>query len=79
MSRSKKKKGGRPPKGSDGLGKQVTLRVSPGDRAEVDALAEALYPATSSQVMRAALRLGLEVMRADPQASLRRGLEEEEG
>ena len=56
--------------GHEGLEQQVTLRVSKEDVDRLDALTEQL-PLKRSALIRAALRLGLELVEEDPALLLR--------
>lgn len=56
--------------GNEGLEQQVTLRVSKEDVDRLDALTEQL-PLKRSALIRAALRLGLELVEEDPALLLR--------
>jgi predicted transcriptional regulator len=57
--------------GNEGLEQQVTLRVSKEDVARLDALTEEM-PLKRSALIRAALRLGLELIEEDPARLLRK-------
>jgi predicted transcriptional regulator len=50
----------------DRLARQVAIRLSDDDMKRLDALAESLPIASRNAIARAALRIGLDVLEADP-------------